>query len=172
MGGIQWPYRSPERDFGHERRLFSDGKFFHLNQKARFLFAEPNEPKEKPNHEYPYWLLTGRGTSAQWHTQTRTSQSHVLRSLYPEETTIEINRTDARRLNIQNGDKVRVRSPRATIGATANVTWSIQEGQVFIAMHYEATNRLTFPSFDPMSRQPSYKACAVSIEKPSHWEPV
>ena len=172
MGGIQWPYRSQERDFGHERRLFSDGKFFHLNQKARFLFAEPNEPKEKPNHEYPYWLLTGRGTSAQWHTQTRTSQSHVLRSLYPEETTIEINRTDARRLNIQNGDKVRVRSLRGKIDATANVTWSIQEGQVFIAMHYEATNRLTFPSFDPMSRQPSYKACAVSIEKPSHWEPV
>ena len=28
-------------------------------------------------------------------------------------------------------------------------------------MHYEEVNRLTHPAFDPYSRQPSYKACAV-----------
>jgi anaerobic selenocysteine-containing dehydrogenase len=27
------------------------------------------------------------------------------------------------------------------------------------------TNKLTFASFDPYSRQPSYKHCAVHIEK-------
>lgn len=32
-------------------------------------------------------------------------------------------------------------------------------------MHYASTNRLTFPAFDPHSRQPSYKACAVQIER-------
>jgi assimilatory nitrate reductase catalytic subunit len=32
-------------------------------------------------------------------------------------------------------------------------------------MHYEEMNRLTFPAFDPHSRQPSYKACAVSVER-------
>lgn len=31
-------------------------------------------------------------------------------------------------------------------------------------MHYEAVNRLTFPSYDPHSRQPSYKHCAVRVE--------
>jgi assimilatory nitrate reductase catalytic subunit len=30
-------------------------------------------------------------------------------------------------------------------------------------MHYAQANRLTFPAFDPESRQPAYKACAVSI---------
>jgi hypothetical protein len=31
-------------------------------------------------------------------------------------------------------------------------------------MHYREVNRLTFPAFDPYSRQPSYKACAVKVE--------
>jgi assimilatory nitrate reductase catalytic subunit len=30
-------------------------------------------------------------------------------------------------------------------------------------MHHDAVNRLTFASFDPHSRQPSYKHCAVAI---------
>jgi assimilatory nitrate reductase catalytic subunit len=32
-------------------------------------------------------------------------------------------------------------------------------------MHDAATNRLTFPAFDPHSRQPSYKFCAVSVHR-------
>jgi assimilatory nitrate reductase catalytic subunit len=31
-------------------------------------------------------------------------------------------------------------------------------------MHYEAVNRLTLAHFDPYSRQPSYKSCAVRIK--------
>jgi len=51
-------------------------------------------------------------------------------------------------------------------------TWyaCIQSGQVFIPMHYEATNRLTDPVFDPYSKQPSYKACAVNIRRLAAWE--
>ena len=30
-------------------------------------------------------------------------------------------------------------------------------------MHYETINQLTFAAFDPYSRQPSYKACAVNL---------
>jgi assimilatory nitrate reductase catalytic subunit len=60
---------------------------------------------------------------------------------------------------------VRVTSRRGTLTATAFVTATIQPGQVFIPMHYAGTNQLTHPSFDPYSRQPAYKACAVKIEK-------
>jgi assimilatory nitrate reductase catalytic subunit len=31
-------------------------------------------------------------------------------------------------------------------------------------MHYATANQLTFPEFDPHSRQPSYKMAAVSIQ--------
>jgi assimilatory nitrate reductase catalytic subunit len=39
----------------------------------------------------------------------------------------------------------------------------VQPGQVFLPMHYEETNRLTLGHFDPHSRQPSYKNCAVRV---------
>ena len=87
----------------------------------------------------------------------------MLRKLYPENIYVEINPADARRLGVRAQQKVEVRSRRATIHATAFLTETVQAGQVFIPMHYEETNRLTFPSFDPYSRQPSYKACAVAI---------
>ena len=41
----------------------------------------------------------------------------------------------------------------------------MSRGQVFIPMHFADTNKLTLASFDPYSRQPSYKACAVKVEK-------
>jgi assimilatory nitrate reductase catalytic subunit len=31
-------------------------------------------------------------------------------------------------------------------------------------MHFASVNQLTFPSFDPHSRQPSYKAAAVRLD--------
>jgi assimilatory nitrate reductase catalytic subunit len=48
--------------------------------------------------------------------------------------------------------------------AVAFVTSTIALGQTFIPMHYEIVNRLTFPAFDPYSRQPAYKACAVNLK--------
>jgi assimilatory nitrate reductase catalytic subunit len=41
----------------------------------------------------------------------------------------------------------------------------VKSGQVFMPMHFSSVNRLTFPAFDPQSRQPSYKACAVRVER-------
>jgi len=41
----------------------------------------------------------------------------------------------------------------------------VQPGQIFIPMHYDVTNKLTRAEFDPHSRQPSYKHCAVRLEK-------
>jgi assimilatory nitrate reductase catalytic subunit len=56
-----------------------------------------------------------------------------------------------------------IQSQRGSIVAKAFVTYSVQPGQVFIPMHYERVNQLTFAHFDPHSRQPSYKDCAVRI---------
>jgi anaerobic selenocysteine-containing dehydrogenase len=49
--------------------------------------------------------------------------------------------------------------------ARAYVTPTVASGQVFVPMHYAGTNRLTMPSFDPHSRQPSYKAAAVAVRR-------
>ena len=41
----------------------------------------------------------------------------------------------------------------------------VARGQVFLPMHDAATNRLTLPVYDPYSRQPGYKYCAVRVER-------
>ena len=118
---------------------------------------------EPPDDEYPFMLLTGRGTVSQWHTQTRTEKSPVLRKLYPNLAYVEIHPADAASMGVMNGDSVSIRSRRAEICVVASVTSTVRQGQAFLPMHYELANRLTLAHFDPYSRQPSYKDCAVAI---------
>ncbi len=161
-GGIQWPF-PPGSSQETERRLFADGCFFTPDKKARFLFDEPRHMPEQPDREYPFILLTGRGTSSQWHTNTRTGKSDLLRKLYPQNCYVEIHPLDAERLGIQQHEMVTISSRRGKIEAEVFITPTVQVGQLFIPMHYSAVNQLTYPAFDPHSRQPSYKACSVTL---------
>jgi assimilatory nitrate reductase catalytic subunit len=172
-GGIQWPWpegqldgdrQSPEK----ERRLFADGRYFTPDGKARFIFEQPRPLPEPTDDDYPFTLLTGRGTSAQWHTGTRTENSDVLRQLRPAAVYVEINPADAHHLRIPPNSTVKISSRRGAITAKAFVTATIQPGHVFLPMHYAQTNLLTHSAFDPYSRQPSYKACAVRLERVKH----
>jgi len=184
-GGIQWPWveqglgsgvsglgngAPPQTPYARphppsHRRLFADGQFFTPDRKAKFLFDLPREAADQPCEKFPFILLTGRGTSAQWHTLTRTGKSDILRQLAPSELLLELNPDDARRLRLRAGDTARVASRRGELTARVHVTATIRPGQVYLPMHDAATNRLTFPAFDPHSRQPSYKFCAVSVHR-------
>ena len=174
QGGIQWPCPAEESagpagesaaTVGTERRLFEDGRYYHPDGRARFLYEDPRPLPEPPNDRFPLLLLTGRGSAAQWHTQTRTAKSAVLRKLYPARVYVEVNPADAKARGIVTSDAVQVESRRGRITATAFVTRSVQPGHVFVPMHYEETNRLTDAVFDPYSKQPSYKACAVELRR-------
>ena len=101
----------------------------------------------------------------QWHTQTRTSKSAVLRKLYPRRA---LRRDQSRRrpsawafsptsacvVESRRGTArgQGVRDPRRSSRARSSCPCTTR-----------TTNRLTLPAFDPYSRQPSYKACAVRI---------
>jgi assimilatory nitrate reductase catalytic subunit len=163
--GIQWPLPAGQSvEMGSERRLFTDGRFYTPDGRARFLFAETRPLPEAPSPDYPLLLLTGRGSSSQWHTQTRTGKSAVLRKLSANTPYVEISPQDAAALGIRPHAWVIVRSQRGMARARAFVSHVVQPGQVFMPMHFVSTNQLTHASFDPYSRQPSYKACAVRIE--------
>ncbi len=165
-GGIQWPF--PEalsnKKMDRERRLFEDGKFYTESGKAKFLFTAPAALPEPTDEDYPFTLLTGRGTSSQWHTMSRTGKSDILGKLAPKHLYVEIHPEDASELGSKHGDEVLVRSRRGELLARVYVSPTVQRGQVFIPMHYPQVNQLTHPSFDPHSRQPNYKACAVAIK--------
>jgi len=164
-GGIQWPFVSGETSFKPERRLFEDGLFYTENRKAKLIFSTPRDLPEAPDDNFPFLLLTGRGTSSQWHTQSRTANSSVLRKLYPAEAYVEIHPSDAKRLRLKNHQPVSIRSRRGKMTANVYIAPTVHIGQIFIPMHYPELNRLTHPSFDPHSRQPNYKASAVALER-------
>jgi len=184
-GHVQWPYRTEDRIDSHttgdvagdptaangQRRLFADGRFFTPDGRARLLFTEPAGPPEKLSRAYPLVLLTGRGTSSQWRTGTRTSKSPTLRALAPDDTWVEIDPADAAERGISGGQVVAVRSSRGSMRARAHVTPTVGKGRGFVSMHDARTNRLTFPAFDPQSRQPSYKYAAVEVSLPEPWDP-
>jgi assimilatory nitrate reductase catalytic subunit len=161
--GIQWPYPAGSPDPAPHRRLFADGRFFHDDGRARFVFEEPRPLPEPADEAYPLTLLTGRGSASQWHTQTRTSKSAVLRKLYPGRLYVEVHPDDARAAGVRPGQAVAVESRRGRVEARAFVVPTVPRGLAFLPMHDEATNRLTLAAFDPESRQPAYKACAVRV---------
>jgi assimilatory nitrate reductase catalytic subunit len=164
-GGIQWPLPAGQSEFESERRLFDDGQFYHADGRAKFLFDEPAPMPEPACTEYPLVLLTGRGTVSQWHTQTRTGKSAVLRKLYPARAYVEIHPRDAQARGIHQLDRVEITSRRGSIVVKAMITSAVGQGQVFVPMHYAEANVLTLPHFDPHSRQPSYKDCAVQVRR-------
>ena len=83
---------------------------------------------EPPGGEFPFQLLTGRGSAAQWHTQTRTAKSDVLRKLSPQDPYVEINPADAAALGLRPGQWVVVESRRGQARARAFVTPTVPPG--------------------------------------------
>lgn len=165
-GGVQWPWTAADAVQGElprvHRRLFEDGRFYHSDQRARFIFAEPRGVPEPVNHDFPFTMLTGRGSVSQWHTETRTSKSPILRQMRPQ-VSVEIHPADAHRLGIRDGAWVEVTSRRGRAEVYALITNTVQQGHLFMAMHDAQTNQLTNESVDPESRQPCYKHCAVNL---------
>jgi nitrate reductase NapA len=82
---------------------------------------------------------------------------------------VELNPEDAKSLGVQTGEKVRVRSRRGRVELPVWVEGRSvpAKGSVFVPFFDETRliNRVTLDEFDPMSKEPDYKKCAVAIEK-------
>ena len=138
--------------------------------------ADHQPPHEQPGEEYPLRYSTGR-TVYHFHTRTKTARARQLDRAAPDPW-IELSAADAERHGIAEGDLVRVESPRGRIEAPARIT-GIVEGTVFAPFHYgyfdtggsgpdgrpRAANELTLTEWDPVSKQPVYKVCAVRVTR-------
>jgi len=156
QGGVQWG----------GKRLYEDGVFQTPDGRAR-LYSVPWEPfLEQPNSEYSFVLNTGR-TVEHWHTRTKTSQVAMLESMVPN-AWLEMNPADAARLDLRSHDRVTVISRRSSVkDIELRITGIVAPGQVFMPFHFAESNSnlVTLGAFDPISREPNFKQCAVRIEK-------
>jgi predicted molibdopterin-dependent oxidoreductase YjgC len=200
--GIQWPCNE-EHPEGTER-LYTDGHFMSetdrceayghdlltgaalsetdhklMNPAGRAILkdAEYLPPLEEPDEEYPFRYTTGR-TVYHFHTRTKTARTPQLQDAAPD-AWVEISPSDAESLDVEEGDMLRVESPRGYVEAKARVC-NIAEGLVFIPFHYgyfdlsegdrpngrpRAANELTISAWDPVSKQPLLKSAVARVTK-------
>ena len=80
---------------------------------------------------------------------------------------MEIGESDAKKLHISHGDKVKIISTTSEITAIANITETLPEGKVFMPNSFpdSPANSLFSVSLDPETKAPSLKACPVRIER-------
>jgi assimilatory nitrate reductase catalytic subunit len=161
--GVFWPCPSPL--YSDTPRLFTVD-FPTPDRRAHFHPVEQREAPESPDDEFPYYLTTGR-VLRQYQSGTQTRRVAALAEAEPEPVA-ELHPTLARRLGINSGDKVRLRTRRGEVAMTARTDPGIRPDTVFAPFHWGGAaniNRLTNPVLDPHSRMPSFKACTVAVER-------
>lgn len=178
--GLRWPVVKQKDGSWRETRFrfseFDDPfvkkgngfEFYHSTSKdgrAQIWFRPHVDPPEIPDNKYPLWLCTGR-VLEHWHSGSLTGRVPQLRRAMPG-AYCEMNRADAQKLGIQNGQKVRVESRRGAIELPVWIDGRGRppEGTVFVPFFDErlAINRVTLENYDPFSKQPDYKKCAVRV---------
>ena len=160
-GGVQWPCPGsghPGTPFLYEH-VFPRGR-------AKFTgFDQQALAAELPNKRFPLILNTGR-ILYHWHGGTMTRRVPGLLARAPE-LYVSIHPEDARRAGVADGQWVRARSRRGDLEGRAEVTEMVKEGEIFVPfvkLREHAANFLTNAAFDPNSKIPEYKVCAVRVD--------
>ena len=80
---------------------------------------------------------------------------------------MEIAPSDAQRMELTHGERIKVCSRRGEIEAVAQISSKAVDGTIFIPFHFAAAaaNTLTNAALDPISGIPEFKVCAVKVAK-------
>jgi formate dehydrogenase alpha subunit len=160
-GGIQWPCPTP--DHPGTRYLYAES---FPRGKGKFIAARQIiQAAELPDRDYPFVLNTGR-LLYHWHGGTITRRVQGLLELAPR-LEVALHPADARRLGLEDGEAVRVTSRRGELEGHARLTEAVRPGAIFVPfvkLANSAANFLTNAAFDPASKIPEYKVCAVRVE--------
>lgn len=165
LGGIQWPCFSEdtlEPSYLHGR-LWA-GNPADRGRLAPFSVVIDEPPVEATSDEFPLRLTTGRRLDS-YNTGV---QSGGFRSPLRFGETIDISPEDANDLGVQDGETVRITSPRGSLQAPVRIDESLRPGLVFMTMHFPNevdTNLLTIDATDPKSGTAEFKAAAVRVER-------
>ncbi|MFD3613997.1 molybdopterin-dependent oxidoreductase [Streptomyces sp. NPDC058676] len=169
---VQWPAASEDGPERNPIRYVDTGEPRFPTASGRAVFhARPHMPAaEMPDDDYPFVLNTGR-VQHQWHTLTKTGKVAKLNKLNSGPF-VELHPEDARELGISDGDRVEVASRRGRAVLPAVVTDRVRPGACFAPFHwndlfgeYLSVNAVTSDAVDPVSFQPEFKVCAVSLTR-------
>ncbi|MBG6234085.1 ferredoxin-nitrate reductase [Pedobacter sp. CAN_A7] len=166
---VQWPLN--RKTGAGTPRLFTNHAFHTPSKKAIIHSPDDQLNSELPNDEYPFILTTGR-VRDHWHTRSKTGKVSKLNQ-HTKHAYLEIHPFDAAALGIDDQQVVVVKSRRGEVQLKAQLSLSIKAGVVFLPMHWgkilgsdlNRANNLTSTLVDPISKEPDFKYCAVSVKK-------
>jgi len=165
LEGIRWPCYDEE----HDGTLYLHARLWEEDRdkrgpKAPFSVTPFEPPVDELTEEFPFRLTTGRRLdSYNTGVQTGGYTSPLRRG-----ETIDLSPEDADRLDVAEGEVVRVTSRRGSLEVPARVDPGLRPGLVFMTLHFPDqvdTNILTIDATDPKSGTAEFKASAVRIEK-------
>jgi formate dehydrogenase major subunit len=159
-GGLQWPCAN-ENDPGTE---VLHQESFPIGTKASLRRVRYRPTEETVNDQFPFLLNTGRKLY-QFNAGTmtgRTPNSELQSTDY-----LEICRADAERLQVEDGQRIRVRSRYGEALMPIRINSTVKAGELFATFHFADIflNRVTSPHRDRYVKSPEYKVTAVRIEK-------
>ncbi len=156
--GVQWPCPSPEHP-GTET-LHQDGPTV---GKARFQLVDYRPSAEIPDAHYPLVLSTGR-TLYHYNAGTQTRRADGARTKQAQNF-LEMHRFDAKKLGLEHGQRVKVRSRRGEVEAMLQLGNRVRPGCVWMPLHFKEAraNLLTNDAGDTLTGTGEYKVCAVRV---------
>jgi formate dehydrogenase major subunit/formate dehydrogenase alpha subunit len=165
-GGLQWPVPTPEAP--STQFLHNPGV---LRGKGLFQAVEYRPPVEEADPEYPLVLSTGR-TLYHYNAATQTRRSEGLTTKQPE-SFVEVHPWNARRLGIEDGQRVDVVSRRGRVRCRALVSRQVRKNSIWMPLHFPdaRANYLTTDAGDTVTGTAEYKVCAARIEPVAGEEP-
>ncbi len=156
--GLQWPCLTEDDD---GTRFLHQGQF--SCGLGRFQRTPYKEAPELTDEDYPVILSTGR-ILYHYHGGNMTRHSKGLDEIRPE-AEVEINPTDAARMDVQQGDLVELESRRGKVITKVKITDRSPEGLAFMTLHFAEApvNQLTLDSLDPVAKIPGLKVSSIRI---------
>jgi formate dehydrogenase major subunit len=158
---VHWPCPTVEHP---GTPILHKEKFSAPDGLGTFFGLEYRPPAEVADKEYPFTMMTGR-LLFHYHTRTQTDRCAILHYEVPE-SYVQINTDDAKKLDIKQGERIKLRSRRGETVTVARVTDDVGPSVLMMTMHFDGgVNNLTNTALDPLSKMPELKHCAVAVEK-------
>jgi formate dehydrogenase major subunit len=160
QGGLQWP--CPTEDHPGSTVLHTES--FPSGPRAPLKRIDFTASTETTSLEFPFLLTTGR-TLYQFNAGTMTMRTPNIELRSTD--TLNISAGDAARLDVCDGERVRVRSHYGEVLVPIRIKESVKPGELFATFHTTNVflNRLVGPGRDDVVNTPEYKVVAVQIEK-------
>ena len=160
---LYWP--CPDETHPGTPQLFLDG-FATPDGRARFTAVQQPASAEPVSEDFPLLLTTGR-VAAHYQSGAQTRRIDALSKSAPA-AFVELHPFLADRLEVAQGERVRVSTARGEAFLRARVSDAIRPDTVFVPFHWagrQRANLLTSDALDPTSKMPAFKVCAARIDR-------